>query len=669
MEANLFEWGVGAVFVAINAYRRYNTPVSNRASTTFENFITFYIFYLLSVLILYVFFGALFDSSPETLGAVFGLLSGSLDTTVPGSLAGLSAPMVSALFLTTLLPTLPWLSRYDAALLNYFWDRGHIPTHVHKMAATMRRAPFNFSPRQNVQLSGLCKSLGLECESLVLANQSGLDFRWARINLLINNIEDWKQDDSGRLRRYMETYARDYQRLVDELGYINTEFSALKLEALEAHVVTKIEKLLDKSIADLFRETTVFIARAVCLAELGASGRSSRISQLGFEGGSTRRDRLSSTQIIQALLAILLVFLAVSLVQDWLSARSSINFRNIGFMTFLMFFTYGAALVLALNLKCEAEMGYNELTRERTWRAYFYVGLITAGSWYLVTLTYRYVLNMLSGMDRGENLTRVLNNIDWSYPYVLQSLALALAISWVLDFHQSRDISGRLTARQRLFDVAFVAIALGVASLLVYMWMEGKGLFEGYGTKDLEFRGRTSMAWMITKGVAVGAVVGWLVPMWFQLNRLRAPDQIAGRLIAMNKLGLSIEIRSLKPNQLIEAVAAVAATVAYIDRDLNRSERDVYQIICSHLAGLANSDVNIDTADQELDSCLALIENNQLDLDARLQPLRNLPLLSALMPFIASSIAFADRVYLREERELVEKFRSYAGSTTGVQSA
>ena len=159
---SLIEWSVGGVFVAVNAYRRYNTPASNRASTTFQNFSLYFFFYLLAVLTLYIFFGAVLDSSPETIGWLYALSLGQVGSSVPTVIDKLSAPMVAALFLTTLLPSLPWLSRYDQALLNAFWDRGNIPNHVYKMAASMRRARFNFSPIQNKQLRKNCKTLNID---------------------------------------------------------------------------------------------------------------------------------------------------------------------------------------------------------------------------------------------------------------------------------------------------------------------------------------------------------------------------------------------------------------------------------------------------------------------------------------------------------------------------
>ncbi len=654
----LFEWAVGAVFVGFNAYRRYNNPTSNRATTTFQNFITYFIFYLLSMLTLYVFFGALFDSSPETIGALYGLMTGQVNATLPSQLSSLSAPMLSALFLTTLLPSLPWLSRLDTALLNKFWERGHIPTHVNKMAAAMRRAPFNFSPGQLARLQKKATALDIDFDQLALNQGVNLDYRWARINALLDSIVDWKEEDSVRLTRFLREHESTFIQLQERLEEINRDFKELKAATAEPHILQKLQHYLDKSIYDLFRDTTVFVAKASCMAELSESGRNSMISQLGFEGGSHGRERLSSSQVAGALLAILLTFLAVSVVQELSKPVEFRRFGSVGFMTFLMFFTYGAALLIALELKCKAGMGYNELTRRRSWAAYIIVGLITAASWLVVTVSYRYILNMLSGMDSLSNLESVYTSIGWSYPYALQSLALAVSISWILDFHQSRELTGQLPYRQRVFDVMFAASALAIASLLAYYWMEGIGWFEGLGTKDPQYRGRMSLGWTVLKGAAVGGVIGWLVPTWFNLNRMKAPDQIAGRLIYMNRQGLSREIRNLAPNELISAVAAVGASMASIDGEVSRSEKDVYQIICSHLAGLSSSDVDIDAADKEFERCIDLLKTDELDLQERLHRLKDLPLLSSLMPYIASSIAFADGIYMKQERLMVEQIQS-----------
>ncbi len=79
-----------------------------------------------------------------------------------------------------------------------------------------------------------------------------------------------------------------------------------------------------------------------------------------------------------------------------------------------------------------------------------------------------------------------------------------------------------------------------------------------------------------------------------------------------------------------------------------------------YLAGLQNSDVDIDGAEKEFDHCLELIESGELRLEERLHNFGRLPLLSSLMPFIASSVAFADGVYLEQEREIVNRIKGYS---------
>ena len=570
-----FEWILGAIFVGFNAYGRYNTPTSNRESTTFQNFSLYFIFYFVSVLIVYVVFGALFDSSPETISTVYGIFSSNVTAAIPEALADLRAPMVSAPFLSTLLPSIPVLSRYDRALLQFFWDKGHIPNHVHKMAAIMRRAPFNYSPQQRKELRQICESLDIDYDSLHTQTATSLDHRWARINVLLKGIEPWEESDTGRLRRYIDEHREEMSQLCASRDEMNREFSELRTEQLDSHALAKMEKFLDKSIAELFRSTTVFVAKAVCVSELTESGRSSRISQLGFESGGQRDDKLSPRQLALALLGILLTFLALSVAQELASDVKPHNYGNVVFMTFLMAFTYGASLIIALSMKAGISMGYNELTGQRPIFAYLWVSGATGLSWLFVSIGYRYIPHMLSGLNSEENLTQVLEAIRWSYPYALQSMALAIAISLMLDIHQSSRITEQLSLKRRLKDVAFAALTVGAASVVTYCWMEGIGLFEGYASKDEPYRGTTSFAWLIFKGAAVGAVVGWLVPMWFNLNRMKVPEKISGRLISMNKQGLSEEIRTLEPDELIQVVAAVAASVAAIDGVVRSEERRV----------------------------------------------------------------------------------------------
>jgi hypothetical protein len=87
------------------------------------------------------------------------------------------------------------------------------------------------------------------------------------------------------------------------------------------------------------------------------------------------------------------------------------------------------------------------------------------------------------------------------------------------------------------------------------------------------------------------------------------------------------------------------------------------------LAGLPNSDIDIDGAEKEFDHCLDLIKKGELQLESRLHNLGRLPLLSSLMPFVASSVAFADGVYLEQEHAIVEQIKNYSVSPISAMNS
>jgi hypothetical protein len=284
--------------------------------------------------------------------------------------------------------------------------------------------------------------------------------------MLIHELIRGSLDDTAGIRRYLVDHKTELRMQRDSLDELNREYFELKTKNLEAHAREKIQQFLDKSMARLFRSCTVFVAKAACKTELSESGRRSRINQLGFEGGSADFDGLSGRQIATALIAILVTFLTISVVQELSKEPQFRKFGNVSFMTFLMFFTYGSALIIALNLKRQLTMGYNELTRQRSWFAYLVVGIVTPLSWVIVSISYRYILQMLAGVESDQNFEKVITDIRWSYPYALQSLALAISVSWVLDHHQSRIMTGKLTFQQRSFDILVTVAALGFASTI-----------------------------------------------------------------------------------------------------------------------------------------------------------------------------------------------------------
>lgn len=557
--------------------------------------------------------------------------------------------------------------------VNFITFPAHKP--VQKMARGMYRSLLKLSPQQVKKLRSWCETLQIEYDSLDLNDSTVFDYRWVSINVLLDSIEEWKQDESGRLRRFMSSHQDELSRLTGQRDELNSEYFELRAGHRDNHVKIIAEQYFGKNIATLFRDVVVFISKAISASEYFESSRRRRISQLGFEvdspgfeAGSVDIERLSSRQIVSVLLGILFITLSLSTVQKLVNPYYYRGLHNDLFISFQTTFTYGAALLIALAFILGAGTGYNGLTRQRSKSAYLSVGAFSILSWLVVSYGFPYLYDMFFWADLNEDsidraLNRALINIQWSYPYALQSVVFAVSLFWILDFHQSRGMTWKLTLQQRFVDVAVIVFVLGIGSAIAFSWTEGIGLFEGFATKDVRFTGHASMGWFVANNTAVGAVVALLVPKWVYNSRSKSPDQIIGRLIVMNKRRLSEEVRKLNPDELINVIAAISASIAAVDDRPSHYKKVAYQIICCHLASLPNSDVDIDSIDTEFDHYLELYGRDELQLEEKLHNFNALPLLASLLPFVASSVALADGVFLDQERDIVKLIEKHTSLT------
>lgn len=643
---------VAFFFVAANAFRRYNTPETNRSTTTFENFSIFCGLYLLATFVLFTLITAGFLVSPEVVEYFMS---------VPDYAESMSAPMISALFLTSMLPNLPFLARLDKALLNWFWDRGNIPTHIANLAATMRRSPFGFAPDRKVFIKQYCEDHAIDCGSINIEDSHSLDFRWARAYVLFKQLDEWKDDSgantSGRLRRFLKKESDELKAIHNSVEEVSREFFELKRDHLDSRAEKRVERVLDSALRDTYRKLTLFIAKTVCMVELSENGRNRRIREFGFDLAEAHAVNLTGEQILKALLSIVTVFLLISLVETVFSDGQGI--RRVPFLTVLMSGTYGAALLIALHLNNSRAFGFNELTRRRSFIGYLMIIVSTLGSWFVLAAIVRFVANMFR-MPTEENMLEVAEHISWSYPYALQSVALALSVSWALNQHQSTEVRLNLTHVNKWRDVGKTVPLMACFSIAAYCWMNGVFIPDDWATRDLQrIQGLTARdhlvdgAWFLTKGVAVVAVLIWLVPTWFFVNRSSRPTQAANRLIEMNDDEIAREIKKLGAGDLLSVVSAIAAKVASVDDDISHVEIEVYKQICCQLSAVPNSDVDPHESGPAFDACLRSIRQNELNLKERLACLSRKPLLLSLMPYIASTIAHADGVYLKEEGEVV----------------
>ena len=479
------EWGVGALFVLFHAFERYSTPATNRSSTTYTQFVVYALLYCLTMVLIYLFLAAVLDSSPETIQILkdFLNISGQGNSFGGIDFVNQSKPFISALLVITVFPNAPWLKNFDKWLLQVFWDLGRIPFFVTQQAESLRQSGYIIDPGKRKELEIYARKYNIDINSLALENRDKIDYSWAKLASLQLSLDRWRRSANGRTRRFISDNERDYSQIKNMVDDLSFQFS----NSRSANAQTKGSiALLEKEITAAYRRLTEFVAKILLISERSQSDIQKRIRELGFGDLDYHSRGLSANQMVLILASMFASFLVISfisrLISDLPPTMSSILSQSL-----LMMMTYGAAVSCALILKSKPVFSYNELTSQRPWLGYVLSGMFAIFTWALVAWSYRYIDLMIStpiGIDSTSIAGlggKVLEHLEWSYPYMLQSFAIAVGLSFLVDRRVPADKS--LIPKMKIMDTRLLTILMMFISLVVYQWMFGIFLFGGLQTK------------------------------------------------------------------------------------------------------------------------------------------------------------------------------------------
>ena len=125
---------VAGVLTAFYAGNRFATPKTVRSETTRFQYYSSYVTYVVSCIGLLMFLSWILAHRPALLGILYSPELKSLD-----------APLVAALVLTTLLPSVPVVRDFDSAMLRFFHRMGAIPLGAVRWAQRMSMVPLTIS--------------------------------------------------------------------------------------------------------------------------------------------------------------------------------------------------------------------------------------------------------------------------------------------------------------------------------------------------------------------------------------------------------------------------------------------------------------------------------------------------------------------------------------------
>lgn len=481
---------VGATFIALYSYHRFNTPYTNRSCTTAFRYHVGAAVYALLVVTAYL---AL--TSVQLSDRVQDLLSAN-------QTEFLRDPLLLALLMTVLLPQAPWLATADEWLRDKCKRIAAIPYEVRRLSAELRRSPFELSDETWEAVRRRLLERGFREEDVQLGDENRPRGLWIKATALMIQVQDWESDP--RFAGFLNRFADEWQRL-------RAEFSALVPKARRCFQLLSdaagapqdltIGKLADEyqaslmdEVGRLIKELFGFISRGVLQCKLTQATRIQQLSKLGFQR-RTQPPTLSRDSLVAVFLMVLPV-IGASLLYN---SNSELTFAQVLTRAPQYALTYVVAVICALfarrNFRRPA-VDTAPVGVQRYWSTYLLAGVAAVAASTSISLVSRSL----------QNITDVsLNALLASYferglPWVL----MAFVTAFVTAFHLDNRASDRVPIRRlRWIEGAAQGLVTLMAAQAVRLWLAELGHPIGWH--------------VLVSSTLIGFLLGATVPSWFRI--------------------------------------------------------------------------------------------------------------------------------------------------------
>ncbi len=482
---------VAAVLTAFYAGNRFATPRTLRSETTRFQYYSSYVTYVISCIGLLMILSWILAHKPELLGVLYS------PSPIPQELKSLDAPLVAALVLTTLLPSVPVLRDIDSAMLRFFHRMGAIPLGAVRWAQRMSMAPLTISEELVADTKNYIGGSPLLPDSLAgqLQRDFNLDsvrFRFTRclaLYVALRNQSGW----TGYSADFPEEQAA-FEKKMSGFFAQSVAFFTLRTQLAQRQLEPATDSVDQfRSYAlDAYEDIRLMLARVLLYSCNSDAEVAYQLAKIGFsiQQPSAIRLPLNLLSLDFAGVVVLFVIVAVSLADGDFGRTLAIGM--------LVAINQSIAALCALAPKQLWSFADYRSQRERPILSYLISGACT--------------LTITLPISFGFHLLRVHVPLDGVHPLVpFTAQAKWLLLPTVLSIALAFACDDALEADHEVWwlkwvESAALAALMGLSGFLVMRWLS-----ENQPTVQQHL-----LLIPILLNASIGALFGATIPYWYR---------------------------------------------------------------------------------------------------------------------------------------------------------
>ncbi len=512
---------IGIFFVVFYSVQRFNTPPTNRSSTTFGRYFLALFPYCLSAVAMYLVL---------VLGGTPALVQFLTGNAVLDDLKeALSHPLAMALLLTVALPKVPLLADLDRWTLRQLQGFAAIPFEVRRLTAVLCKKAFTVPEDVQVTVMRRLQNEGFDERDIRFTGEQTPARDWTVLTALLMRIDDWRCD--RRMAGYFLEYGDVLQGLRDRHAALmpKARISFKLLQETRATSETDkareaIQRYVDdfsEQVSKLREDLLAFISRGILRADLTDGARYRRLTALGFPV-ELDHPRLPLNQMLGLFGWVLVLILSASVFADpFLTHRPAPTMGVLLGRALTVSLIYTAAVACAVLPKQRWSFANRDPGRSPRPVGFYFVA---GGMAVLITQSMSFLYNC--GLERSVH--GAAYRLLLTYPWALLTFAMAVVTAFLVDDHPPRHWpSSRVSAVEGIS----AAVVMMLVALVTIGWLEQRvHTRPDLVAKVTQFRVPPLLKAMSTAG-AVAFLVGLLVPKWWRdaPRRNAEPPEVAAK--------------------------------------------------------------------------------------------------------------------------------------------